>query len=78
MTDFAIYFERETRAGGFGHGEVKRGECVVDNGDGRCRFYRIPRGERRAFKAWFDNILFASNRKLSGRYPYYYEVDAAD
>lgn len=62
MTGFAHRLTYQSRQHGDYGPETKRGECRVQY-DGRVHVYRIKRGERAAFKAWYAE---ASQTGLTG------------
>jgi len=70
MTDFRCFYTRRAVHGAAAY-ECEPGECrVYDSGDSEASayFYRVPRGQRRAFRAWLAATL---DRPVSGAWPYY-------
>lgn len=55
MTNYAMYHQRTARAGSYEYARGPMpGETYVDEDNSRL-FYKIPRGQRRGFRAWYAN-----------------------
>lgn len=73
MTCFAHRLTYQSRQhGDYGPSPLPRGVCRVEF-DGRVRCYRIKRGERTAFKAWYAEASQAglTGYRVTGVWPEY-------
>lgn len=75
---YAHHHIGSTKAGGFGHDIPERGACFVEY-DSRQDHYRVPRGQRRDFRKWLQNVWQETTGyragftvKIAGSWPRYY------